>query len=167
MSKSSKDQTSTVEKNSTNTNILQDNEIKHQFSGVLSSLSAFRQQITMLQNEIRGLEKHVNKQMKTLVREARKNKNKGNRKPSGFAVPSSISNELCEFMGKPTGTKVARTEVTQYIIDYINKNDLQKSDNRKFIDPDDKLSTLLDVKEGDEVTYFNIQRYMNKHFVKQ
>ena len=167
MSKSSKDQTSTVEKNSTNTNILQDNEIKDQFSGVLSSLSAFRQQITMLQNEIRGLEKHVNKQMKTLVREARKNKNKGNRKPSGFAVPSSISNELCEFMGKPTGTKVARTEVTQYIIDYINKNDLQKSDNRKFIDPDDKLSTLLDVKEGDEVTYFNIQRYMNKHFVKQ
>ena len=70
-------------------------------------------------------------------------------------------------MGKPTGTKVARTEVTQYIIDYINKNDLQKSDNRKFIDPDDKLSTLLDVQEGDEVTYFNIQRYMNKHFVKQ
>ena len=167
MSKSLKDQTSTVEKNSTNTNILQDNEIKDQFSGVLSSLSAFRQQITMLQNEIRGLEKHVNKQMKTLVREARKNKNKGNRKPSGFAVPSSISNELCEFMGKPTGTKVARTEVTQYIIDYINKNDLQKSDNRKFIDPDDKLSTLLDVQEGDEVTYFNIQRYMNKHFVKQ
>ena len=55
MSKSSKDQTSTVEKNSTNTNILQDNEIKDQFSGVLSSLSAFRQQITMLQNEIRGL----------------------------------------------------------------------------------------------------------------
>lgn len=167
MSKSSKDQTSTVEKKSTNNNILQDNEIKDQFSGVLSSLSAFRQQITMLQNEIRGLEKHVNKQMKTLIREARKNKNKGNRKPSGFAVPSSISNELCEFMGKPTGTKVARTEVTQYIIDYINKNDLQKSDNRKFIDPDDKLSTLLDVKEGDEVTYFNIQRYMNKHFVKQ
>lgn len=167
MSKSSKDQTSTVEKKSTNNNILQDNEIKDQFSGVLSNLSAFRQQITMLQNEIRGLEKHVNKQMKTLIREARKNKNKGNRKPSGFAVPSSISNELCEFMGKPTGTKVARTEVTQYIIDYINKNDLQKSDNRKFIDPDDKLSTLLDVKEGDEVTYFNIQRYMNKHFVKQ
>ena len=167
MSKSSKDQTSTVEKKSTNNNILQDNEIKDQFSGVLSSLSAFRQQITMLQNEIRGLEKHVNKQMKTLIREARKNTNNGNRKPSGFAVPSSMSNELCEFMGKPTGTKVARTEVTQYIIDYINKNDLQKSDNRKFIDPDDKLSTLLDVKEGDEVTYFNIQRYMNKHFVKQ
>lgn len=147
--------------------LLLDPAIKDEFSGVLTTLSAFRQQITMLQNQVRGLEKHVNKQVKTLQREARKSKNKGNRKPSGFAVPSKISNELCEFMGKPTGTKVARTEVTQYIIDYIQKKGLQKSDNRKCINPDDKLSDLLNVEEGDEVTYFNIQKYMNKHFVKK
>lgn len=147
--------------------LLLDPIIKDEFSGVLNSLSAFRQQITMLQNQVRGLEKHVNKQVKIFQREARKSKNKGNRKPSGFAVPSKISNELCEFMGKPTGTKVARTEVTQYIIDYINKKGLQKSDNRKCINPDDKLSNLLDVSDDDEVTYFNIQKYMNKHFVKE
>ena len=163
MPKSSKP---TDTKESTVANPLLDPAIKDEFSGVLNTLSAFRQQITMLQNQVRGLEKHVNKQVKTLQREAKKNKNKGNRKPSGFAVPSSISNELCEFMGKPTGTKVARTEVTQYIIDYIKDKGLQKDGNRKFIDPDDKLSNLLNVKDGDEVTYFNIQRYMNKHFVK-
>jgi chromatin remodeling complex protein RSC6 len=163
MPKSSKP---TDTKESTVVNPLLDPAIKDEFSGVLNTLSAFRQQITMLQNQVRGLEKHVNKQVKTLQREAKKNKNKGNRKPSGFAVPSSISNELCEFMGKPTGTKVARTEVTQYIIDYIKDKGLQKDGNRKFIDPDDKLSNLLNVKDGDEVTYFNIQRYMNKHFVK-
>ena len=147
--------------------IILDPAIKDEFSGVLTTLSAFRQQITMLQNQVRGLEKHVSKQVKTLQREARKSKNKGNRKPSGFAVPSKISNELCEFMGKPTGTKVARTEVTQYIIDYINKKGLQKSDNRKFINPDKKLTSLLSIEDGDEVTYFNIQKYMNKHFVKE
>lgn len=147
--------------------LILDPAIKDEFSGVLTTLSAFRQQITMLQNQVRGLEKHVSKQVKTLQREARKSKNKGNRKPSGFAVPSKISNELCEFMGKPTGTKVARTEVTQYIIDYINKKGLQKSDNRKFINPDDKLTSLLSISDGDEVTYFNIQKYMNKHFVKE
>ena len=70
-------------------------------------------------------------------------------------------------MNKEKGTKVARTEVTQYIIEYIRQNKLQKSDNRKYITPDNKLATLLDVKESDEVTYFNIQRYMNKHFVKE
>ena len=67
--------------------LLLDPAIKDEFSGVLTTLSAFRQQITMLQNQVRGLEKHVNKQVKTLQREARKSKNKGNRKPSGFAVP--------------------------------------------------------------------------------
>ena len=146
---------------------LLDPAIKDEFSGVLSTLSAFRQQITMLQNQVRGLEKHVNKQVKTLQREAKKNKNKGNRKPSGFAVPTKITDQLCEFMNKEKGTKVARTEVTQYIIEYIRQKGLQKSGNRKFIKPDEKLATLLDVKDDDEVTYFNIQRYMNKHFVKE
>ena len=144
-----------------------DPAIKDEFAGVLTTLSAFRQQITMLQNQVRGLEKHVNKQMKSLQREAKKNKNKGNRKPSGFAVPTKITDELCLFMGRPSGTKVARTEVTQYIIEYIREKGLQKANNRKFIDPDTKLTDLLDVKKGDEVTYFNIQRYMNKHFVKE
>ena len=32
-----------------------------QFDGVLSTLTAFRSQITMLQNQIRGLEKNVKK----------------------------------------------------------------------------------------------------------
>ena len=146
---------------------LLDPEIKGEFSGVLTTLSAFRQQITMLQNQVRGLEKHVNKKMKNLQREAKKNKNKGNRKPSGFSVPTKITDQLCEFMNKEKGTMVARTEVTQYIIEYIRQNALQKDGNRKFIKPDVKLATLLDVKDDDEVTYFNIQRYMNKHFVKE
>ena len=144
-----------------------DPAIKEEFSGVLNTLSAFRQQITMLQNQVRGLEKHVNKQMRTLQKEAKKNKNKGNRKPSGFAVPTKITDELCQFMKRPSGTKVARTEVTQYIIGYIAEHKLQKEDNRKCISPDAPLNKLLGLKEGDELTYFNIQRYMNKHFVKE
>ena len=59
----------------------------------LNMLTGFRQQITMLQNHIRGLEKNVRRKMKALQREAKKNRNKGNRKPSGFAVPTNISNE--------------------------------------------------------------------------
>ena len=58
----------------------------------------------MLQNQIRGLEKTVKKNMKQLQREAKKNRNKGNRKPSGFAVPTKISDELCDFMGRPHGS---------------------------------------------------------------
>ena len=31
----------------------------------------------------------------------------------------------------------------------------------------DKLKKLLDPKENDEVTYFNIQKLMNKHFISK
>ena len=100
---------------------LDSKHITEQFSDVLSVLTGFRQQITMLQNHIRGLEKNVKKQMRVLHREAKKNRNKGNRKPSGFAVPTLISPELCDFMKRPHGSEVARTEVTQYIINYIKE----------------------------------------------
>ena len=141
-------------------------EVCEQFSGVLGTLSSFRSQITMLQNQVRALEKTVGKQMRTFAREAKKNKNKGNRKPSGFAVPTKISDELCEFMKKPKGSTAARTEVTQYIIKYIKDNDLQWNENRKIIKPNTPLKNLLNVKKNEEVTYFNIQRFMNKHFIK-
>jgi len=141
-------------------------EVSEQFSGVLGTLSSFRSQITMLQNQVRALEKTVGKQMRTFAREAKKNKNKGNRKPSGFAVPSKISDELCVFMQKPKGSSAARTEVTQYIIKYIKDHDLQWNENRKIIKPNTPLKNLLNVKKDEEVTYFNIQRFMNKHFIK-
>jgi len=66
-----------------------DSEIKEQFAGILGVLSSFRAQITMLQNQLRGLEKNVNKKMRVLHREAKKNRNKGNRKPSGIAVQTN------------------------------------------------------------------------------
>jgi len=38
--------------------------------------------------------------------------------------------------------------------------------DRRKIECDEKLKNLLKVKEGEEVTYFNIQKYMNRHFIK-
>ena len=69
-------------------------------------------------------------------------------------------------MQKPKGSSAARTEVTQYIIKYIKDNDLQWNENRKIIKPNTPLKNLLNVKKNEEVTYFNIQRFMNKHFIK-
>ena len=153
---------SLVEKSTTTSD-----DMGEKFSGILNTLGSFRQQITMLQGQVRALEKSVNKKMRTLAREAKKNQNKGNRKPSGFAVPTSITDDLCDFMGKEAGTQVARTEVTQFIIQYIKDKDLQWENNRKIIKPDEKLKNLLGVEDKDEVTYFNLQKYMNKHFVSK
>ena len=139
--------------------------IVEQFQTVLNTLSSFKSQISMLANQVKALEKNVRKQIKALEREAKKNKNKGNRKASGFAVPTNISADLCKFMGQPAGAKMARTEVTKYIIQYIKDKNLPDKNNKKVIKPDKALKSLLDLKPEDEVTYFNLQKYMNKHFV--
>jgi|TARA_B110001452_G_C14880330_1_gene307769 chromatin remodeling complex protein RSC6 len=158
---------STSKKTMSNQPVAKDvNPITEQFTSVLNTLSSFKSQISMLAAQVKSLEKTVKKQMKQLEREAQKNKNKGNRKASGFAVPSKISNDLCEFMGKPEGTEMARTEVTKYIIQYIKNNNLPDKDNKKIIKPNNALKSLLNVKPTDEVTYFNLQKYMNRHFIK-
>jgi chromatin remodeling complex protein RSC6 len=145
------------------------NNVFNQFGVIIDSLSHFRIQVNTLQQQIRQLEKNIKKEMKVLkkVSEKSKNKNKGNKKPSGFANPTKVTKELCEFMNKQEGTQIARTEVTRALISYIKSNNLQNKANKKIILPDEKLQFLLGINEEQELTYFNLQKYMNKHFISE
>jgi chromatin remodeling complex protein RSC6 len=143
------------------------NNIFDQFEIIVDSLSHFRIQVNTIQQQIRQLEKNVKKEMKGLKKVAEKSKNKGNKKPSGFANPTKVTKELCEFMNKQEGTQIARTEVTRALISYIKSNNLQNKSNKKIILPDQKLKFLLGINEEQELTYFNLQKYMNKHFISE
>jgi chromatin remodeling complex protein RSC6 len=143
-----------------------DNDLFEQFEGIVNGMSMIKTQISNLQQNLKQLEKSVKKQMKGLKKEVTKNKNKGNRKPSGFAKPSKVTKELCEFMNKNEGTEIARTDVTRALVAYIKENKLENQTNSKIITPDEKLKFLLGIEEEQQLTYFNIQKYMNKHFVK-
>ena len=146
----------------TDTNI----KSEQSFEDVLKTLSSLKTQITGLVNQTKHLEKSVKKKVKTLEKEAKKNRMKGNRKASGFAVPKPVSPELCNFMKKPEGSEFARTEVTKYIIKYIQQNNLQNPNDKREILPDKALKTILKPKNNIPVTYFNIQRLMNPHFTQ-
>ena len=137
-----------------------------QFESLITQLNAVKSNISGIQQNIKHLEKTVKKQMKGLKREVTKTKNKGNRQPSGFAKPSKVTKELCEFMNKAEGSEIARTEVTRALVAYIKENKLENTSNSKIISPDNKLKILLGLHDDQELTYFNIQKYMNKHFVK-
>jgi len=143
-----------------------DSQIFEQFENIINNLTDFRSQVNNIQQQIKLLEKNVKKQMKGLKKDIVKNKNKGNKNPSGFAKPSKVTKELCEFMNKSEGTEIARTEVTRALVNYIKSNKLENENNNKIITPDVKLKFLLGIEDGQEVTYFNIQKFMNKHFVK-
>jgi chromatin remodeling complex protein RSC6 len=140
-------------------------EIFVKFDSIVNSLTNFKNQINIIQHQMRLLEKDVKKQMKNYKKVLIKSKNKGSRKPSGFANPTKVTKQLCEFMNKKEGSEIARTEVTRALINYIKTNNLQDKTNKKVIAPDDKLKVLLDIDENQELTYFNLQKYMNKHFI--
>ena len=141
-------------------------DIFNQFEQLVTQLNLMKAHVSVIHHNIKQLEKNVKKQMKGLKKEVTKSKNKGNRLPSGFAKPSKVTKELCEFMNKSEGTEIARTEVTRALVAYIKENKLENNTNSKIISPDDKLKVLLGLDDSQELTYFNIQKYMNKHFVK-
>ena len=122
---------------------------------------------TALRSEFRLLERQTARELKNAQKASMKKKRKvGNRAPSGFVKPTLISNELAGFLGKPEGSEMARTDVTREINKYIRTNNLQDKENGRKIIPDKKLTSLLKLKKGDELTYFNLQRYMSPHFAK-
>jgi len=137
----------------------------------MTEFSAKLQQLiglfSTVKNDFKTLEKNVSREMKNAQKaSSKKRRNNGNRKPSGFIKPTRISDELAAFLGKTVGTEMARTEVSKEINAYIHSNALQDKSNGRKINPDEKLTKLLKLNTEDELTYFNLQRYMKHHFYK-
>lgn len=133
----------------------------------LAKLQQINNVITSLKTEYRTLEKKWMREFKAAMKSSSKRKRRaGNRAPSGFVKPTRISDELAKFLDKPTGSEMARTEVTRDINKYIRTHNLQDKDNGRKINPDSKLSALLKLKGDDELTYFNLQKFMSPHFAK-
>jgi chromatin remodeling complex protein RSC6 len=144
-------------------------QIDSDFASLNERLMQFKTMYTSITTDLRKLQKNMAKHIRENSRK-RKRKvpagDKPKRAPSGFAKPGVISEELCAFLGQPEGTEMARTEVTKHLTTYIKEHNLQDQANKRKILPDAKLKKLLNVQPTDEVTYFNLQRYMKVHFPK-
>ena len=144
-----------------------ENELATQSTEFLSKLQQMSSLISGLKSEFRVLEKKWTRELKAAQKINSKRKRKtGARAPSGFVKPTRISDELADFLGKDKGTEMARTAVTRDINSYIRAHKLQDPENGRKINADTKLSSLLKLKKTDELTYFNLQRYMSPHFAK-
>jgi chromatin remodeling complex protein RSC6 len=148
--------------------------IETRFSALNTQMVEWKTLYNSMQTELKVLHRDVTRHMKDVSKKHRRKRkvqevdpNAPKRAPSGFAKPTLMSNELCAFLGEAPGTEMARTEVTKYLTTYIKENNLQNQANKRIILPDDKLTALLNVTPTDEVTYFNLQKYMKVHFPKQ
>ena len=144
-----------------------DSSLVEQSGEFLVKLQQLGALINALKTEYRTLEKKWTRDLKVAQKQSSKRKRKaGARAPSGFVKPTRISDELASFLAKPSGTEMARTEVTRDINKYIREHNLQDKANGRQINPDTKLASLLKVAKTDVLTYFNLQRYMSPHFAK-
>jgi upstream activation factor subunit UAF30 len=144
-----------------------DNSIIEQSTEFFAKLQQIGTMIATLKNEYKSLERKWTRELKTAQKQTNKRKKRaGSRAPSGFVKPTRISDELASFLGKDKGSEMARTDVTREINTYIRAHKLQDKDNGRKINPDSKLASLLKLKKTDELTYFNLQKYMSPHFAK-
>lgn len=136
----------------------------------IRGLKTFTSRLRALKKEVISLEKEKEKLSRS---KRKKRQNEENKKPSGFAVPKEISNELADFLGKEHGELVARTEVTKLLTAYVKENELNDPDNKRNIilsgEAGEKLRKILSPlvdDEGNEVTlsYFNLQKFIKHHF---
>ena len=86
------------------------------------------------------------------------------RQASGFVKAGPISPEMAKFLGVDVGHLMSRTDVTKGLNAYVREHKLQNPENGRHINPDAPLRKLLRVKEDDELTYFNLQRFISIHF---
>ena len=118
-----------------------------------------------LKNNVKAIAKISSRVSKNADKSSKRKKNAKSR-PSGFEKPTLISDELALFFGKELGTLMARTDVSKQIHEYVVQQKLQNEKNRRIIHPDAKLKKLLNV-NNDELTYFNLQKYLKFHFQKE
>ena len=149
------------------TGVVDEDNYDHEFATVLEQLATAQTTLKGLMNTVRQLEKRVARDRKVMQK-----KMKGRAKrvvdpkkpPSGFAKPGPISDELRAFLKLGPDELIARTEVTKKITEYCKANNLQKAEDKRTINVDATLKKLLRLKKGDELTFFNLQKYMKVHY---
>ena len=143
--------------------------VQDDVKAMLTQANTVRETVGALVAELKRLEKRVARLQKEADKRRRRSKKpvEGEevkpRKPSIFEIPTPLSNDLCGFLGVSNGSKESRSNVTKAITTYVKAHNLK---NKHTIAPDAKLKSLLGVAEGEVLTYFNLQRYLNRHYLK-
>jgi hypothetical protein len=142
--------------------------IDDDLKSVLTTLTSLRETISGMITEVKRLDKRVHREIKDARRRKRRVPKEGEegakpRGPSIFEIPTKVTDELCRFLGKPAGTLISRSNVTKELNNYVKAHNLKIKHDIK---PDAPLRKLLQVPETEQLTYFNLQKYLNKHYIK-
>ena len=83
---------------------------------------------------------------------------------NGFNKPLGVSEKLRAFLGLAADEKISRSQVTRKVNEYVEAKGLKAGQN---ITLDAALQDILQVPEGIQVTFLNVQKYINPHYIKE
>ena len=137
-----------------------------EFTYLLGQLKTLQNTLKELTTYTAKLEKRVARDQKAVQKRVngKRRRTNPNASPSGFSKPGPVSDELSKFLKLGKGELIARTEVTKRINAYCKEHGLQGKEDKRVLKPDKTLKTLLRLGPKDELTFFNLQKYMKVHF---
>ena len=138
-----------------------------EFSELNSRLKDAMNIVRAVITDMNKLEKRVTRDRKVMDRKMKGRQKRTvdpNKPPSGFAKPGPVSDELRSFLKLGKDELIARTEVTKKITQYCKEHSLQKEEDKRTIHVDAPLRKLLRLGKGDELTFFNLLKYMKIHY---
>jgi chromatin remodeling complex protein RSC6 len=118
-----------------------------------------------VKRELRTKGKRHRKNPEDMTPEERKTY-ESRRANNAFLKVRPITDELATFMGLPSKSLKSQTDVTKFIANYVKTHNCFDPSFKRRILPDAKLGKLLRVKDGQEVTYLNLQSFLKVHFIK-
>jgi chromatin remodeling complex protein RSC6 len=141
--------------------------LKVRLTAAVDSVKAQKARLVDMGREMVSLVEALVKDTNQVLRKNLKRKRRtGTNTNSGFMKPKPVSTELCEFLNKPAGSLMSRTDVTRAICNYVKTNELRRPDNKRVIIPDTRLATLLRMGKDETMTYIHLQSKIGHLFVK-
>lgn len=139
-----------------------------EFTAVVTELDNAMNTIRSLKTRLQKLEKQVHRDTKVLNKKVNGKRPRKPRDPnapkSGFAKEGPVSDEMRKFLGLKKDELISRTDVTKRIHEYCKGKNLQDPADKRHIKADASLRKLLKMSKEDDLTFFNLQKYMKVHF---
>ena len=127
------------------------------------TLETLNAALEAIAKEQRALHKDIRK-IRQYIEDPTGEKHEARTKNNGFNKPLGVSEKLRAFLNLPADEKISRSQVTRKVNEYVEAKGLKAGQN---ISLDETLKDLLQVPEGVQVTFLNIQKYINPHYIKE
>ena len=113
--------------------------------------------------ELKALRKDIRK-IRQHIEDPLGEKAKARSQNNGFRKPQIVSEELRGFLNLGPEDRISRADVTRKINEYVTEKGLKNGQNLSM---DAALKSLLAPPDDVQVTFLNIQKYINRHYIKE